>query len=551
MQIGSKRTRNIILVIGTIVCAIIQIAIIRAPNAGMVNVDSLVGWDSIFNLRGVLQAIMCLVCLFLVCADYKKGMIITYIVLGTSAISLSLSIIMGRSLNSLPGTVTLVLMIVSAKIISSQLETEEEKSVTDVVTGLYNRRGLYREFDMRDLNRKRFHLLLVHARNMKAVNDNLGYEYGNLAVMEIAKRLRKVMGDNAVVCKLDATEFAIIIPKGMDVEKTARMILDFITRSIEIEFEGEPYHVYLDAYAGVAAFPDDTHDFKTLIKYADIAMSHAGKRGGEGVVFFSEGLEHEMLRRSELETYIKEGMAKEYFHLVYQPQYDVHKELRGFETLLRLTLPDGTKISPAEFIPIAEKTELICRIDEYVLNKAMRDFKAIYDATGVRKILSVNISAREFSNRRFVGSVLDIINSVGFPPEYLELEITEYSLYESLAQTVENINTLKSYGIRFALDDFGTGYTSLSEIIKLPFDLLKIDKSLIDTMEQDEISKDFIKLVIYMGHLIDSDVIAEGVELDSQLDRLREYKCDYIQGFVWSTPVDYETTKRMCAECED
>ncbi len=528
----------------------VQAVIVKSPPEGIF-INTADGWHTPLNIRGIMQAVMCLICLLLVCADHKKGMIVTYFALGISSLAMSFSIIMGKTLNPLPGTVTLILTIVSAKIISNQLRVEESKSVTDLVTGLLNRRGLYHEFDVRDLNKKKFHLLLVHARNMKAVNDNLGYEYGNLVVSEIAKRLRKVMGDNSVVCKLDATEFAIIVPKGMDVEKTARMILDFITRSIEIEFEGEPYHVYLDAYAGAAAFPDDSNDFKTLIKYADIAMSHAGKLGGEGLVFFSEGLAHEMLRRSEIETYIKEGMDRDYFHLVYQPQFDTGKNLRGFEALLRLRLPDGTVISPTEFIPIAEKTDLICRIDELVMNKAMREFKELFDKTGVRKILSINISAREFSNRRFVGSVLNIINKTGFPPEYLELEITEYSLYESLSQTVENINTLKSYGIRFALDDFGTGYTSLSEIIKLPFDLLKIDKSLIDTMEDEEISKDFVKLVIYMGHLINSDVIAEGVELDTQLDRLKEYKCDFIQGFVWSKPIDYAQALKMCEECDD
>lgn len=550
MQIGEKKIRNIILTAGMILCVILQLTIILAPNGGMIAVAT-EEWNTEFNIRGILQSVMALVCLFLVCVDYKKGIIFTYIILGFSSISLSVSILKLHNLGSLPGTVTLILTIVSAKIISSQLKVEETKSVTDIVTGLLNRRGLYHEFEKRDLNKKQFHLLLVHARNMKTVNDNLGYEYGNLVVVEIANRLRKVMGENAVICKLDATEFAVIIPNGMDVEKTGKMIIDFITRSIEIEFEGEPYHVYLDAYAGAASFPDDTRDFKTLIKYADIAMSHAGKDGQGGLAFFSEGLEEEMIRRAEVEKYIKEGMNKNYFSTVYQPQYDINKNLRGFETLLRLTLPDGTQISPVEFIPIAEMTDLICRIDEFVLYRAMRDFMEIYNKTGKRKILSVNISAREFSNRRFVGTVLDIIRKTDFPPEYLELEITEYSLYESLAQTVENINALKSYGIKFALDDFGTGYTSLAEIIKLPFDLLKIDKSLIDTMEDDEISKDFIKLVIYMGHLIDSEVIAEGVEQDYQLDKLREYKCDFIQGFVWSKPIDYNHVIEIMNDCDE
>lgn len=549
MQISEKKTRNIMIFIGVLVCAAILVTIIKAPNEGMIPVNTN-GWHTEINIRGLLQSVLAIVCLLLVCVDYRKGIVITYIALGFSAISLTGAIFRTKSLGSLPGTVTLILTIVSAKIISTQLKIEEKKSVTDIVTGLLNRRGLYHEFDRRDLAKKKFNLLLVHARNMKSVNDNLGYEYGNLVVVELANRLRKVMGENAVVCKLDATEFAIIIPNGMDVEKTGKMILDFLTRSVEIEFEGEPYHVYLDAYAGAAAFPDDTKDFKTLIKYADIAMSHAGKDGHGGLTFFSEGLEAEMIRRAEVEKYIKEGMSKNYFTTVYQPQYDAGKNIRGFETLLRLTLPDGTAISPTEFIPIAEKTDLICRIDEFVMYRAMRDFKEIYDKTGKRKLLSINISAREFANRRFVGTVLDIINKTDFPPEYLELEITEYSLYESLTQAVENINTLKSYGIKVALDDFGTGYTSLSEIIKLPFDLLKIDKSLIDTMEDDEISKDFIKLVIYMGHLINSEVIAEGVEQDYQLDMLREYRCDFIQGFVWSKPVDYNRVIEIMNDCD-
>jgi len=550
MLIKRKHIKNMIILLGAILCGVLQALIIKAPNGGIIKVVT-AEWNTEFNLRGILQSVMAMLCLFLVCVDYKKGMLVTYFTMGISSISLSFTIIMGKNLGSLPGVITLVLTMVSAKIISEQLKLEERNSITDVVTGLLNRRGLFHEFDARDMRKKKFHLLLVHARNMKAVNDNLGYEYGNLVVCEIAKRLKNVMGDNSVICKLDATEFAVIIPNGMDVEKTVKMILDFITRSIEIEFEGEPYHVYLDAYAGIASFPGDTTDFKTLIKYADIAMSHAGKTGQESIVFFSEGLELEMRRRAEIEKYIKEGIENNYFSLVYQPQYGVYHNLRGYEALLRLTLPDGTRISPTEFIPIAEKTDLICKIDEFVMYRAMREFKDMFERTGKRKTLSINISAREFSNRKFVGTVLDIVNKIGFPPEWLELEITEYSLYESLSQTVENITTLKSYGIRFALDDFGTGYTSLAEIIKLPFDLLKIDKSLIDEMENDAISDDFIKLVIYMGHLIDSDVIAEGVEQESQFDKLKEYKCDFIQGFLLSKPVDYETAVKICDECAE
>jgi len=550
MLIKRKHIKNMIILLGAILCGVLQALIIKAPNGGIIKVVT-AEWNTEFNLRGILQSVMAMLCLFLVCVDYKKGMLVTYFTMGISSISLSFTIIMGKNLGSLPGVITLVLTMVSAKIISEQLKLEERNSITDVVTGLLNRRGLFHEFDARDMRKKKFHLLLVHARNMKAVNDNLGYEYGNLVVCEIAKRLKNVMGDNSVICKLDATEFAVIIPNGMDVEKTVKMILDFITRSIEIEFEGEPYHVYLDAYAGIASFPGDTTDFKTLIKYADIAMSHAGKTGQESIVFFSEGLELEMRRRAEIEKYIKEGIENNYFSLVYQPQYGVYHNLRGYEALLRLTLPDGTRISPTEFIPIAEKTDLICKIDEFVMYRAMREFKDMFERTGKRKTLSINISAREFSNRKFVGTVLDIVNKIGFPPEWLELEITEYSLYESLSQTVENITTLKSYGIRFALDDFGTGYTSLAEIIKLPFDLLKIDKSLIDEMENDAFSDDFIKLVIYMGHLIDSDVIAEGVEQESQFDKLKEYKCDFIQGFLLSKPVDYETAVKICDECAE
>ena len=226
--------------------------------------------------------------------------------------------------------------------------------------------------------------------------------------------------------------------------------------------------------------------------------------------------------------------------LVYQPQFiGADKKLLGFETLLRMKVPEEGIISPAEFIPAAEKSDLIFDIDHYVLDRAMREFAEPIKKAGCSYMLSINISARHITSPDFVDDVKQAVERSGFPVECLEIEITEYCFVASIDDAIRNINLLKEMGVKIALDDFGTGYASLSYLSKLPIDLVKIDKSFVDNIETDETACDFISAVISIGHILGCKVISEGVESEAQLDLLIDRECDYIQGYVWGKPLEY------------
>ena len=294
---------------------------------------------------------------------------------------------------------------------------------------------------------------------------------------------------------------------------------------------------------------DNYKDSASVMRDAEIALMEARKLQNQKMCLFSDSLKKQDFEQKEAEFLIKDAMQNNYFYLVYQPQFTTNeKKLRGFETLIRCKKPDGSIISPANFIPAAEKTNLITSIDDYVLRRAMTEFKPVVVNEKKDFVLSINVSAKNIGTENFAQKLKQIIDEIQFPPENLEIEITEYSFAESMEITVENILSLKSLGVQIALDDFGTGYTSIAQLMKLPVTLLKIDKSLIDNIETDPVMCDMVDSVIYMGHIMNCEVISEGVENENQLEILKEHKCDFIQGFVWGKPLDFDSAVCLCKD---
>lgn len=293
------------------------------------------------------------------------------------------------------------------------------------------------------------------------------------------------------------------------------------------------------ASAGVVTFPEDGKNSDELLKHVDFAIYKAKKAGKGQYCFFDVNIKKQVLREVELEDCVKSGLTNNWFYMVYQPQfYIAQKKLRGFESLLRFKDANGKLISPADFIPIAEKHGMIFKIDYYVLNKVTTEFAPV-----VRKnpdlCVSVNISARHICDSYFVDEVERILKVNNFPAECLELEITEYSYINSLDLAIKTLNQLKSMGIQLALDDFGTGYASLSILPKLPLDLIKIDKSLIDNIHTDDVARNFVEQIVNIGHSLGCNVIAEGIEAEEQAQVLSRQDCDYIQGYLWGKPMEY------------
>ena len=503
------------------------------------------------SFLGILQAMIGLMCIVMVCLDYKIGRVLAYIFTLGSIFFMFMGIIRSGEMSSLPGIYNSIITVVSVTIISLGLSKADKRAVTDFLTGLRNRRGFVTLLENSIREKKHFHVIYFEIENFRIINDNLGHKYGDLALKTVADKLREVENeDNVYVSRIGGAEFAAVVFGSIDPESFAAKVIEKMGTSITNVDDDFDIRLTLSIYSGISTFPDDSTNSDDLLKYADIAVFNARLGHSKNrICFFNNEMKERFFRQIELERIVKESLLKDYFYLVYQPQYEIkEKKLRGFETLIRLRLPDGTMISPGEFIPVVEKTELINRIDSYVLRRALKEAKQMVELRNKDITISINVSAKNISSNGFVDEVTNALKSSGFPPECLEIEITEYSFAEDREITIENVTRLRKLGIQIALDDFGTGYTSLSQVMHLPISLLKIDKSLIDDIENNQVNREFVDAIIYMGHLMNCEVISEGVESDEQLGLLMDHECDFIQGFVWGKPLEYDTAVKLCEE---
>jgi len=503
------------------------------------------------SFLGILQAMIGLMCIVMVCLDDKIGRVLAYIFTLGSIFFMFMGIIRSGEMSSLPGIYNSIITVVSVTIISIGLSKADKRAVTDFLTGLRNRRGFVTLLENSIREKKHFHVIYFEIENFRTINDNLGHKYGDLALKTVADKLREVENeDNVYVSRIGGAEFAAVVFGSIDPESFATKVIEKMGTSITNVDDDFDIRLTLSIYSGISTFPDDSTNSDDLLKYADIAVFNARLGHSKNrICFFNNEMKERFFRQIELERIVKESLLKDYFYLVYQPQYEIkEKKLRGFETLIRLRLPDGTMISPGEFIPVVEKTELINRIDSYVLRRALKEAKQMVELRNKDITISINVSAKNISSNGFVDEVTNALKSSGFPPECLEIEITEYSFAEDREITIENVTRLRKLGIQIALDDFGTGYTSLSQVMHLPISLLKIDKSLIDDIENNQVNREFVDAIIYMGHLMNCEVISEGVESDEQLGLLMDHECDFIQGFVWGKPLEYDTAVKLCEE---
>lgn len=496
--------------------------------------------------NGVITAFQFIVCLMTIKIDYKRGRIVSLVCLGFSFINLSIVILAQKNFSALPGLCNTLIYIVTVILLSFLFQSRMEESVTDLLTGLKNRRGLLRELNAKVEDRGSFYVLYIDLGNFKFINDNYGHSYGDQLLKIISKRLLTVIDKKGTVSRIGGAEFVIVISTRIDIESLVTQLLNTISEKVTIQLNSSKTDSYLTSNIGISRYPQDANTAENLIKFADIAMYQSIKNKKERYKFFDKSMEETFINQMELEKLVNESLIHDYFYIDYQPQYEINrKQLRGFEALLRMKTPDGTIVSPKDFIPVAEKSDLILKIDDYVLKRVMREFKDIVSFSHNDIVISINVSASNVGDLDFVNKINHYLKESGFPPENLEIEITEYCLVRSVETTIDNIKKLHDMGIRVAIDDFGTGYTSLSYLSKMPVHLLKIDKSLIDDIEEQKKNRDFVNAVISMGHLMGCKVISEGVENENQLNLLEEQQCDYIQGFVWSKPISYREARDL------
>ena len=504
------------------------------------------------SIQGFVAALNSLSCVVMVFIDFRKGSKFAFGVMIISLMAALNPIFATHNLASLPSVVTSLVSFFTIFVIYTFYKKSSLDSLTEYITGLPNRHYYERYANQRLEGTQPFYLACIEIEDFKNINDVYGIQAGDYLLKEIAPKLKAMLGKNDMLFNITGGIFAMILDEESYPEEKLKLII----RSEEMLLppkHGEDPSIKricnVSLAAGVVHINQDydkERNASGILHYAEIALADARNSKLQKIVFYDDSLQSQDLEQKEAEFLIKEALEHNWFFLVYQPQYITKgKKLRGFETLIRCKKPDGTIVSPAKFIPAAEKTNLITEIDDYVLRRAMTEFKPVLDASENKFVVSINVSAKNIARENFTQKIKQMIDETQFPAENLEIEITEYSFAESMDATIDNILTLRTLGIQIALDDFGTGYTSIAQLMKLPVNLLKIDKSLIDELETDPVMSDMVDSIIYMGHIMDCEVISEGVENESQLEILKDHKCDFIQGFVWGKPLPFEEAKAL------
>ena len=548
--------KNIRLLLTTLlgICCLLAVSYKGNNHTPFIQIGSLQLPSS--TISGVLAGSLSLICILLVLIDYKNGFKVALVLNLIANINLIIGMIMLRSIVSMPGFVTNTVSLVTLIIIYLFYSKLSVSNMTDYITGQGNRRSYVKEVNDHLEAKKSFTLACVELEDFKHINDVYGIQVGDALIKIAADKLASILDKKDKMFRITGSKLAILFEPGESPEERLKSIINSETVTVTIGSGDTQIETtcLLSLGAGVVYSHPPYNYTKTpssVLRDAETALAATRNMSDKRIRIFNENMENLDVKQREAEFLVKEALKKGYFYLVYQPQFTTgEKKLRGFETLIRCRKPDCSIVSPTTFIPAAEKSNLIMKIDDFVIKTAMKEFKPVLENSESDLVISINISAKTMGSADFVKRLKKMLSDTQFPPEHLELEITEYSFAESQETTISNINALRDLGIHIALDDFGTGYTSIKQLMKLPINLLKIDKSLIDDIETDQNMRDMVDSVIYMGHIMNCEVISEGVEKEEQLDILREHKCDFIQGFVWGKPIDFEEAKNMCGQEE-
>ena len=412
----------------------------------------------------------------------------------------------------------------------------------DALTGLPNRVLLQdraeQALQKAQRGQGRVAMLLLDLDNFKSINDSVGHSVGDAVLKELAWRLSDSSRAIDTVSRQGGDEFVILLPDVQRFEAIGDCVERLLaTIAQPIEVDGNAYR--LSASIGIGVFPDDSADLEALYRHADAAMYQAKQDGRNRYRFFSQNIESSTRARHLLENHMRNALEQGVFEVFYQTKFDARRcRICGMEALIRWRSGDGTLVSPAEFIPLAEETGLIVPIGKYVLLRACADAGEL-QRLGLPVCVSVNISAVQFREESFLGMVKGILAQTALPPSLLELEITEGVLAHDIAAASATLGELKAMGVRIAIDDFGTGYSSLSYLKRLPIDVLKIDQSFVRDMLGDRSDAAIIEAIVRLGQALDLELIAEGVETQAQVDRLLELGCELMQGYLYCRPMPF------------
>jgi diguanylate cyclase (GGDEF)-like protein len=412
----------------------------------------------------------------------------------------------------------------------------------DELTGLPNRRLFHERLSQAVSRSERFGecgaVLLIDIRRLRFVNDTLGQGAGDELIREVGRRIWNSLREKDSVARVAGGEF-MVLADGINSGESARSLGQRILERIGEELELSHKRIYPEASIGFTLFPYRSLEPDTLIKQADMAMN-AAKKSVDRIQEFA-GQEDWISREFHLEQDLKQALMNEQFQVFYQSQIDVRNGCTvGLEALLRWHHPEKGLVSPAEFIPVLERTGMIGSVDAWVIRRVCQQLR-LWREKGFRVRVSVNLSAQELYNDATIWVIGQALKENRLPAEVLGVEITETELMQNVGMASKILQTLSSWGVRVALDDFGKGYSCLSYLHQLPINEIKIDREFVDGLPESADSVTLVQTIIAMAHNLGKEVLAEGVEREEQRQKLCDMGCDYGQGFLWSRPQPAES----------
>lgn len=426
----------------------------------------------------------------------------------------------------------------------------------DPLTQLPNRHRFIETLGQAILSSRRSHqygaLLLVNLDDFKAINDTESHDVGDAILIQIAQRLSSFVTDDQAVARLGNDEFVV---KQFELGMTetiastaatehANNILTELRNGIRVQGK----NLKLSASIGITLFQSSDISATDLLKQADLAMNQAKKSGKNRIVFYSDEMGEATRQFYKFTEECLNAIREKQFYLLYQPQYDSHsKKIVGCEALLRWRHPIRGNLSPAEFIPMLESSDMMPKVGQFVLEQVIEAAEAWFSKGLLSDPfkISINVSPSQFGLAEFSENFKQIITQSTVPSELIVLEITETMIIEHIDRTIETMKELKSHGIRFSIDDFGTGYSSLNYLKRLPLDQLKVDGSFIRDIENDPNDLAIVRTIVAMADQLNLDIIAEGVETSEQLKILQSMSCFQFQGYLFSPPLSHEEITQL------
>ena len=439
--------------------------------------------------------------------------------------------------------------------IKKQKDILYDQAHHDTLTGLSNRvlfnDRLEHGIEQAKRHKTQIALFFIDLDHFKKINDSLGHPIGDRVLVAVTERLKAKIRKEDTLARLGGDEFTVImddLKEIQDVSLLAQKILDVLMQPIHIE----GHTLYISCSIGISLYPQDDTDAHNLVKYADAAMYKAKEEGRNNFQFYSSEMTALALKRVVMEANLRQALEKEEFIVYYQVQVDATTgKQTGVEALVRWQHPVMGLVSTVKFIELAEETGLIVEIDRWVMKSAMKQVAKWYQEGLEPGVLALNLSMRQLRSNDFIEIIQKNMKAINFKPEWLELEVTEGQVMQKPEESIVKLQQISDMGIKIVIDDFGTGYSSLAYLKRLPVDKLKIDKSFVEGIPDDNEDVSIVKAIIALAKSLRLELIAEGVETDAQKEFLLENGCKHMQGYYYCKPLPVNEIEEECFKVDD